>query len=151
LSGPAPRCTIAAMSESVLDTVAASVCMNVRSFRKSGVPVDTPTWTIRIGDRLAAYTDDRSFKWKRMKNNPNVEIAACDVWGRCSSPWYPGRVRVVEAPEERERVFQALKAKYGIHYKMSYLGSIPTGRIPHRVVLEFEITPTPLGTTYTEG
>lgn len=139
------------MSESVLETLAASICMNVRTFRKSGVPVDTPLWTVRIGDRLACYTDDRTYKFRRMKNNPNVEIAACDVWGRSSTPWYPGRVRIVEAPEERQRVFAALKAKYGIHYRMSYLGSIPTRRIPHRVVLEFEITPTPLGTSYVEG
>jgi uncharacterized protein len=139
------------MSESVLQTLAASICLNVRTFRKSGVPVDTPLWTAQIGDRLVSYTDDRTFKAKRIRNNPNVEVAACDVWGRSSSPWYAARVHVLEAPEERERVFAVLEAKYGIHYKMSYFGSILTRRIPHRMVLEFEVDPTPLGTSYATG
>jgi uncharacterized protein len=139
------------MSANVLESLASCICLNVRSFRKSGVPVDTPLWTVQVGDRLGSYTDDRTFKASRIRNNPEVEVAGCDVWGRCSTPWYAGRCRIVEEAEQRERVFRAIAAKYGIHWKMAYLGSIPTGRIPHRIVLEFEVLPTPLGTTYTQG
>ena len=58
-----------------------SICMCIRSFRKDGTPVDTPLWTTPIDGKLYCYTDDRTFKVKRLRNNPNVWIAASDVWG----------------------------------------------------------------------
>jgi uncharacterized protein len=139
------------MTTGVLELLASNLCMSVRSFRKDGVPVDTPLWVAQIGDRLGSYTDDRSFKIKRLRRNPAVEVAGCDVWGRCSTPWYAARCRIVTDPEGRERIFAAIKAKYGIHWYMAYFGSLPGGRIHHRVVLEWDVTPTPLGTTYTNA
>jgi PPOX class probable F420-dependent enzyme len=119
----------------------ASVCMNVRSFRRDGTPVDTPLWVIADGERFASYTDDRSFKAKRIRRNPRVEVAACDVFGRCSTPWYPARCSVVEDPAERERLFARIREKYGIHWKLSLWGSLLTNRVKHRMVLQFELLP----------
>jgi len=127
------------MSPDVLSQFAGSPCMNLRSFRKDGTPVDTPVWTTPFEGKLVCYTDDRTFKAKRLRNNPNVELAACDVVGRCSSPWYSARCRIVEAPAERERIFAAIRAKYGIHWHMSLWGSLLTNRVKHRLVLEFEL------------
>jgi PPOX class probable F420-dependent enzyme len=128
------------MAIDVQSAFGSSVCMNLRSFRKDGTPVDTPLWVTADGGRFGSYTDDRSFKAKRVVRNPVVEIAACDVFGRCSTAWYPAKCRVVEAPEERQRIFRNIEKKYGIHWKMSLWGSLLTGRIKHRVVLEFEVT-----------
>jgi uncharacterized protein len=126
------------MSENLCDVLAGSVCMNLRSFRKDGTPVDTPLWVVAIDGKVASYTDDRSFKWKRVRRNPNVEVAACDVWGRRSTPWYPAVCRKVEPGERRDRIFALIRQKYGIHWYMSLWGSLLVGRTPHRVVLEFE-------------
>jgi PPOX class probable F420-dependent enzyme len=128
------------MPPELRDLLAKSICMNIRSFRKDGTPVDTPTWVVPIDGKYACcYTDDRTFKYKRMRNNPNVWIAASDVWGRCSTPFYPAKVRFPQEPERRNAVFDALRVKYGIHWKLSLWGSLLTGRVKHRVVLEFEI------------
>jgi PPOX class probable F420-dependent enzyme len=117
----------------------------------NGVPVDTPIWVVQVGDRLGAFTDDRSFKFKRVRRNPEVEVAGCDVWGRCSTAWYPAHCRIVTEPDQRQRIFDAIAQKYGIHWKLSTWGSQLVGRIKHRVVFEFEVTPTPLGTTFQPG
>jgi PPOX class probable F420-dependent enzyme len=116
-----------------------SICMCIRSFRKDGAPVDTPTWTTPIDGKLYCYTDDRTFKIKRLRRNPNVWIAASDVWARPSTAFYPGVCRFVLEPERRTGVFARLKAKYGFHWYISLLGSLLVGRVPHRIVLEFEI------------
>ena len=117
----------------------ASPCMSLRSFRKDGTPVDTPTWCVPIEGRLCCYTDDRTYKIKRMRREPRIEVAACDVWGRRSTDWYRGRCQVVTEPNERERVFTTLRAKYKINYDMSLWGSYLVGRIKHRVVLRVEL------------
>jgi len=126
------------MALDVSASFADSMCMNVRSFRKDGTPVDTPTWVVAEAGRLACYTDDRTYKLKRMRRNPNVEIAACDVVGRCSTPWYRARCRIVEDPQQRDRIFGQLREKYGIHWYLSLWGSLLVDRVRHRVVLEFE-------------
>jgi uncharacterized protein len=127
------------MALDVTARFAASPCMNLRSFRKDGTPVDTPVWTTPFNGKLVCYTDDRTFKYKRLRRNPSVELAACDVVGRCSSPWYSAQCRIVEAPAERDRVFERIRAKYGFHWYLSLWGSMLTNRVRHRVVLEFEI------------
>lgn len=127
------------MSQVISEQFANSVCMNLRSFRKDGTPVDTPVWCTPFGERLVCYTDERTFKAKRVQRNPNVELAACDVVGRCSSPWYNARCRVVTEPAERDRIFAAIRDKYGIHWYLSLWGSILTDKVKHRLVLEFEL------------
>jgi PPOX class probable F420-dependent enzyme len=128
------------MSLVVSTQFAQSPCMNLRSFRKDGTPVDTPVWcTPYEGGKLVCYTDDRTFKAKRVLRNPAVELAACDVVGRCSSPWYHARCRVVQDPAERERIFASIRTKYGIHWYLSLWGSLLTNRVKHRLVLEFEL------------
>jgi PPOX class probable F420-dependent enzyme len=130
---------MARMSSDVQNAFSASPCMNLRSFRQDGTPVDTPLWVVDVSGRLGSYTDARSFKAKRVRRNPRVEVAACDVYGRRSTGWYPATCRIVERPEERDVIFATIAKKYGIHWKMSLWGSLLTGRIQHRVVLEFEV------------
>src|SRR5689334_12897782 len=128
------------MAPEVREELNKSIAMNLRSFRKDGTPVDTPVWVVKIDDEcFASYTDDRSLKIKRLRNNPTVWIAACDVWARRSMPYYPATVRVVTEPEQRQRVFDLLRSKYRIHYMMSLWGSLLTNRVRHRVVLEYRV------------
>ena len=116
-----------------------SPCMNMRSFRKDGTPVDTPLWVFCIDGKLGSYTDDRSFKAKRVRRNPRVEVAACDVWGRRSTDWYAATCQVVTEPDMRNAIFRGLEQKYGIHWKLSLWGSLLTGRVPHRLVMQFDV------------
>src|SRR4051794_32580887 len=104
------------MSSELRDALIPSMCMNLRSFRKDGTPVDTPLWVVAVDDRFGSYTDDRSFKYKRLKRNPEVEVAACDVWGRRSTPWFAARCRIVEDTSNRDRIFGLIENKYGIHW-----------------------------------
>ena len=127
------------MSGSVYDTLGSALCLSVRSFRKDGTPVDTPLWVVPIDGKFGLFTDKRSHKFKRLRRNLAVEVAACDVWGVSSTPWYPARCRFVEEPAQRERIYAAIASKYGIHWTMSTFLSRLSGRIKHRVVLEIAL------------
>jgi PPOX class probable F420-dependent enzyme len=127
------------MADDLIATIAASECMNVRSFKKDGSPVDTPMWVIALDGRLCNYTDERTYKVKRIRRNPKVEVAACNVWGKCSTDWVPATCRIVEDEARRQQVFELLRAKYGIHWYLSLWGSKLTGKTKYRRVLEFEL------------
>jgi PPOX class probable F420-dependent enzyme len=127
------------MAPDLEDVFRVSPCMSLRSFRKDGTPVDTPTWCVPIDGRLCCYTDDRTYKIKRMRREPRIEVAACDVWGRRSTEWYRARCHIVSDPGERDRVFGALRKKYKLNYDLSLWGSLLVGRVKHRVVLQVEL------------
>jgi len=127
------------MSAGVYDTLGNALCLSVRSFRKDGTPVDTPLWVVPIDGRFGLFTDGRSHKIKRLSRNLDVEVAACDVWGVSSTPWYPARCRFVDEPDRRARIYALIAGKYGIHWTMSTFLSRLSGRIKHRVVLEIEL------------
>ena len=134
------------MSADIRDALAGSICMSLRSYRKDGTPVDTPVWCTRVGECFVFYTDERTFKAKRLRRNPQIEIAACDVWGLCSTPHYPAVSRIVEDAAERARYFDAIKEKYGFHWHMSLLGSRLVGKVKYRMLVECRLTAlTPAG------
>jgi PPOX class probable F420-dependent enzyme len=145
LSSHALRCYMASMTgEDILAPLHGAPCINLRTFRKDGTPVDTPLWVVVIDGRPHSYTDGRSHKIKRLRRNPRVEVAASDVWGICSTPWYPAVCRFVEEGAARDRVFSAIATKYGLNWTMAQWGSLLTGRAKHRVVMELELGASPV-------
>lgn len=65
-----------------LDLIAKGKYLSLTTFRRDGTPVATPVWLARDGDALVVTTEVTSGKVKRLRNNPDVLIAPCDVRGR---------------------------------------------------------------------
>src|ERR1700746_1348985 len=74
--------------------------LNLETFRKSGQGVKTPVWfaaepSLKLDSneaRLYVYTVGVSGKVKRIRNNPGVTVAPCDMRGRLrGSGFRPGR------------------------------------------------------------
>jgi PPOX class probable F420-dependent enzyme len=85
----------------------------VTTFRKDGTPVPTPVWVGRDGDELIVWTQTTAGKVKRVRNNPTVELTACDLRGKPRGDTVKGTARILdEAGTERGR--RVLKKKYGI-------------------------------------
>ena len=85
----------------------------VTTFRKDGTPVPTPVWVGRDGDELIVWTQSKAGKVKRVRNNPTVELAACDVRGKARGETVKGTARILDAAGT-ERGRQVLRKKYGI-------------------------------------
>lgn len=64
--------------------IAASKQINLVTFRKDGTPVSTPVWHVAEGDTMTTVSAANAWKVKRIRNNPRVEITACDMRGKVS-------------------------------------------------------------------
>jgi len=85
--------------------------LNLTSYRKNGQAVSTPLWFAEQNGRLFFMTRDDSWKFKRIRNNPEVKIAPCNIRGRILGPEVAASVRIL--PErEWEVARKALQRKY---------------------------------------
>jgi PPOX class probable F420-dependent enzyme len=93
--------------------------LNLETFKKSGEGVKTPVWfaadpsaSLDSNDaKLNVYTIGVSGKVKRIRNNPRVKIAPCDMRGRVLGEWVEARVAILTG-EEAARGMRLLNNKY---------------------------------------
>ncbi len=86
--------------------------LNLESFRKNGQAVRTPLWFAEGDGVLYFYTVAHSYKVKRLRNNPHVRIAPCDVRGKLKGDWIEATARLLDDTEAR-RADELLNRKYG--------------------------------------
>jgi PPOX class probable F420-dependent enzyme len=90
--------------------------INLETFRKNGQGVRTPVWFAGepeqgVPEKLYAYSTDDSGKAKRVRNNPRVRVAPCDVRGKVLGDWIDARAEFVTG-EEAEHGMKLLNKKY---------------------------------------
>jgi len=93
--------------------------LNLETFKKSGDGVKTPVWFVAdpatnlasSDAKLYLYTIGVSGKVKRVRNNPRVKIAPCDMRGNVLGEWVEARAEIVTG-EEAARGTQLLNKKY---------------------------------------
>jgi PPOX class probable F420-dependent enzyme len=120
--------------------------LSLRSFKKNGQPVDTPVWFAVVApERFVVFTDGTSYKVKRIRRNPKVEIARCDMRGKLLGSWQPATCRALEKSQEPERVteaYDALNQKYGFLMRIGTLLATISGRAKRRLILEIALPTT---------
>lgn len=92
--------------------------LNLETFRKSGLGVKTPVWFVQDGEILFVRTVANSGKVKRIRNNPQVNIAPCKVDGTLLGDWVPALARELKDQESERKVERLLDKKYGLMKKM---------------------------------
>ncbi len=86
--------------------------LNLETFRKSGMGVRTPVWFAQQGEVFYVYTLPDSGKAKRIRNNPKVRVAPCDMRGNLRGAWVEARAHLCQS-DEAELGQQLLRKKYG--------------------------------------
>jgi uncharacterized protein len=86
--------------------------LNLESFRKTGVGVRTPVWFAQEHNAFYVYTLPDSGKAKRIRNNPKVRVAPCDVRGNLRGAWVEARARICHGSEAAHGQ-ESLRRKYG--------------------------------------
>jgi PPOX class probable F420-dependent enzyme len=79
------------------------------TFRKNGSRVSTPVWFVADQSKLYVMTRSDSGKMKRIRNNPNVEVAPCTVKGKPLGEFSPAFARIAPHPEHART---GLRQKY---------------------------------------
>ena len=92
-------------------------CISIETYRKTGDPVRTPVWFVEENGELFVRTDSDTGKMKRIRNNPRVRVATCNMRGSIKGAWVDGEARTIDT-ESSEHIFSLLKKKYGLTYRI---------------------------------
>jgi PPOX class probable F420-dependent enzyme len=92
--------------------------ISLRTFRKSGVAVDTPVWVAADDGKLYVYTATTAGKAKRIRNSGAVEVCASDMRGKPKGEWVSAHARVLDGAVDVAHGLALLKRKYGIQYRL---------------------------------
>ena len=95
-----------------LTRFAAERYLSLETYRRTGQPVATPVWFVIDRDLIYVYSLAVAGKVKRIRNNPRVRIAPCDVRGALKGAWMDATARIVDESEAGPAQ-RLLVAKYG--------------------------------------
>ncbi|QSB17477.1 PPOX class F420-dependent oxidoreductase [Natronosporangium hydrolyticum] len=102
--------------------LAAAKYVLLTTYRRDGRAVATPVWIVPFDGALGVWTVADSGKVKRIRREPAVTVATCDIRGNQPGPAYPARAEVLPAAAS-DRVGRAVLAKYGLVGRLTMWGS----------------------------
>lgn len=113
--------------------------ISLRTFRRSGAPVDTPVWFAQ-GDPQHYYVFSAADagKVKRLRLSPRAQIATCNARGSSLGPWQDCHAYLIDEAAEIRTAHDCLTKKYGWQMRMTDFFSRLTGRINKRAFIRIE-------------
>jgi len=94
--------------------------ISLETFKKNGVGVKTPVWFVLHNNALYVYTEADSWKVKRIRNNPRVRVAVCNIRGDVKGQWLDGTASLVDG-DERLAADKLLDRKYFLKVIFNFL------------------------------
>lgn len=111
--------------------------MLLTTYRRSGAAVPTTVWFAQVDGVLYVTTGRDAGKVKRIRNNPQVEVAPSDQVGTVQGAATAAQARLL-APEEYAAALAALQQKYGEQFTL-LTAQMDANRPPgSRVYLQIE-------------
>jgi PPOX class probable F420-dependent enzyme len=71
----------------------------LETYRQNGQPVRTPLLFVEHQGILYMRTPAATAKVKRIRHNPAVRLAPCDLFGNVKGPWFEGQAALIPAAE----------------------------------------------------
>lgn len=109
--------------------------INLATYRRSGVAVETPVWFAEDGGRFYLFSAGNAGKVKRLRNSSRARIAPCDMRGGLEGDWQDAEAVLVEDPAEIERAHSAIRRKYGWQMVLTDFLSRLSGKIHKRAFI----------------
>ncbi|HVZ18099.1 MAG TPA: PPOX class F420-dependent oxidoreductase [Terriglobales bacterium] len=97
--------------------------ISLETFKKNGQGVKTPVWFVLHNGAFYVYTESDSWKVKRIRNNPRVRIARCDMRGNLKGDFLEAHASIIDG-EERMRADMLLDKKYFLKKIFNFLTKI---------------------------
>ena len=97
--------------------------LSLETFKKTGQGVKTPVWFVLHQNAFYLYTEADSGKVKRIRNNPRVRVAVCNIRGDVRGPWLDATASLVEG-DERVAADRLLDRKYFLKVIFNFLTRI---------------------------
>jgi PPOX class probable F420-dependent enzyme len=100
------------MPKTGLDQFEHQKYLSLESYRKDGRAVATPVWFAEESGVFYIYSLADAGKVKRIRNNPHVRIAPCDIRGKLKGSGVDGEALILD-PSGAEHGHKLLNQKYG--------------------------------------
>ena len=97
--------------------------ISVETFKKNGEGVKTPVWFVLHKNAFYLYTEADSWKVRRIRNNPRVRVAVCNIRGAIKGLWLDASASLVEG-DERLAADKLLDRKYFLKKVFNFLTRI---------------------------
>ena len=85
--------------------------ISIKTYRKNGSDVASPVWFVEENHKFFICTGGTTFKVKRIRNNPEVQIAASDASGNLKGEYFEGKARIL-AKDETIPIYTLFRKKY---------------------------------------
>jgi PPOX class probable F420-dependent enzyme len=85
--------------------------ISLTTFRKTGIGVATPVWFGEADGKLYVMTRSDMGKTKRIRNRPQVRVAACTMRGKVTGAEFAATAHILP-PQEHARARQTINQKY---------------------------------------
>lgn len=122
-----------------MSDLAAGSYAQLTTYRRDGRVVPTPVWAVQLGDALGVWTVSDSGKVKRIRREPWVTVAACDMRGNRLGPAHHARAELLDTDDTAE-IRRRIGRKYGLLGRLALLGSRlrrgTSGTVGIRITLE---------------
>lgn len=103
--------------------------ISFETYRKDGRAIATPVWFAEAGGGLIyIYSEANAGKVKRVRNNPEVRVAVCDIRGNHRGEWFPATARVMTDGAEIARADKLLDRRYRFQRMLGNVMSKLMGR-----------------------
>ncbi len=112
--------------------------ISLMTYRKTGQGVATPVWFAEEDGQFFVYSEAQAGKVKRIRNNPRVRLAPCDMRGGLKGEWVEATARILEG-QEASHASELLDAKYG--WQKRLLGFLTRFRPRPRAYLAIRLEP----------
>jgi len=114
--------------------------LNLGTFRKTGIRVDTPVWFAADHNNLHTgvfyvLSNNMAGKVKRLRNSGHCAVAPCTFIGTPTGPWQETQAVLIEGADEIKAAHAALKKKYGWQMVLLDSGAWLGGRIKERTYI----------------
>lgn len=116
--------------------IATARYVSLATRRRDGREVATPVWMAPAGDAFYVFSAANVGKVKRIRANPAVRLASCDMRGNVRGGWIDATARLVHDAATIETAYRALRAKYGWQMRLIDWMSRLAGRYEQREIIE---------------
>jgi uncharacterized protein len=121
-----------------LQTLTDQKTVLLTTYKRDGTGVGTPVNVAVEGERGYFRTWDTAWKARRLRNNPEIELAPSTQTGKATGPAMRARARLLEGDEARHAA-RLIARKHPLLQRVI----VPTfHRLTRKRTLHYEVTPT---------
>ncbi|MFX0141999.1 MAG: PPOX class F420-dependent oxidoreductase [Candidatus Hodarchaeota archaeon] len=112
--------------------------ISIKTFRKNGTSAAAPVWFLEDNGKFYICTGGASYKVRRIRNNPKVEIAASDSSGNLKGEYFGGKARIL-TKDETNQIYSLFRKKYSGFRIWNFLFNLGKKQEKKHIYLEIEL------------